>query len=147
MRTPFRFRRMFTNLAGPVTVTVLLLAAGCEGGPGGLFADWQPPGAASSLDQQHISYRERYQTERDPDALRWLLAHRIQQGMTVGDVNEALGQEGEREFDDLHLKTKGGSYRASDVAYRWGPDSRGRSVYLFFRDGRLVNFRPGEYVE
>lgn len=133
--------RCWRPLFGCVAIVIIL--AGCEGGPGNVFTGRQTPqGKADSA-----TYRERYLSDRDPEALEWLLGHVVQQGMTVGDVGEALGQHGEREFDDRSLKTGGHHYRATDVAYRWGPDSNGRTVYLFFRDDKLLNFDPDQFRE
>jgi hypothetical protein len=123
--------------------TIVIFLAGCEGGPGSIFTGLQSPQRTADS----ATYRQRYLTNRDPEALRWLMGNAIQQGMTVGDVSEALGQEGEREFDDHRLKTGGHHYRATDVAYRWGPDSNGHAVYLFFRDDKLLNFDPEQFRE
>lgn len=85
-------------------------------------------------------YRTRYQTERDPDAMRWLLRHEVAAGMTLEEVNEAIGEEGAREYNDRHIKTSAGRFRQTDEVYRWGPDANGRSIYLVFRDDQLVWF-------
>jgi hypothetical protein len=96
------------------------------------------------VDPREETYRRRFQVDGDPEAMQWLLANRVQNGMSVNDINQVLGDEGEREFNDQFLKSNGGTYRASDVIYRWGPDKTGRSVYLGFRDGHLANFNPDE---
>jgi len=94
------------------------------------------------------SYREKFLREKDPEALRWLLENRIHSGMTVGDVDQIIGENGEREYKDRWIKSDGeGNYRASDRVYRWGPDNLGRSIYLVFRDGQLVNFDPHAYAD
>ena len=95
--------------------------------------------------RDEIKYRERFRTDRDPEAMRWLLANRVRSGMTAADINGLLGDTGEREFNDRWLKTNGGLYRSGDVVYRWGPDNEGHSVYLVFREDRLVNFDPKEF--
>jgi hypothetical protein len=91
-------------------------------------------------------YRERFLTERDPEALRWLLSNRIHNEMTVTEVANVLGEKGERRFDDREYKTNGGFYQTTDVGYQWGPDKNGHSVVLFFRDGKLVHFDPAEFL-
>ena len=65
--------------------------------------------------------------------------------MRVAEIGEVIGEEGERVFNDRQIKTRGGHYRATDTTYRWGPDSGGRSVYLIFRDGALLNYDPEEF--
>ena len=141
MWTSFRFWR-------PIgCATIVIFLSGCEGGPGSIFTGLQAPQGKVDSDSSIATYRQRYLTDRDPEALGWLLGNAIQQGMTVGDVSDVLGQEGEREFDDRRLKTGGHHYRATDVAYRWGPDSNGRAVYLFFRDDKLLNFDPEQFRE
>ncbi len=93
------------------------------------------------------AFRREYQETHSAAAMQWLLANCVHSGMTLEEVNRVLGEEGVREYDDLPIKTNGGFYRADDVVYRWGPDNQGHSVYLVFRDGRLVNFDPDEFRE
>jgi hypothetical protein len=130
-----------------VPVVLLLVLAGCEGGPARGFAGLRPASGGPSAEKTELEYRQQYQTERDPQALGWLLANRIRQGVSVGDVNEVLGQDGEREFDDLKLKAGNPAYRADDIAYRWGPDNEGRAIYLLFRDDKLLNYDPKQFAD
>jgi hypothetical protein len=130
-----------------VPAMFLLVLVGCEGGPTGNFAGRRSASGGASAEKTEQEYRRQYQAERDPQALGWLLANRIRQGMSVGEVNEFLGQDGEREFDDRKLKTGNPAYRADDIAYRWGPDSGGRAVYLLFRDGKLLNYDPQQFAD
>jgi hypothetical protein len=95
--------------------------------------------------RDEVEYRDRYLTTKDPAALRWLLEHRIHSGMSVADVNLVLGEDGERQYNDQWIKTKGGYYRTGDEVYHWGPDNEGRGLYLVFRDEQLVNFDPEDY--
>lgn len=90
-------------------------------------------------------YRERFQVDRDPAAFNWLLNHRVRTGMTLSEVSEALGDSGEEFSGSQDLKKGASEYQATDVAYRWGPDAQGRSVILFFRDGRLIQFNPNDF--
>ncbi len=90
-------------------------------------------------------YRERFQVERDPAAFNWLLRHRVRTGMSVGEVSEALGDAGEEFSNSQALKKNANEYQTTDIAYRWGPDSKGRSVILFFRDGKLIQFNPNDF--
>lgn len=90
-------------------------------------------------------YREQFQVDRDPVAFNWLLRNRVRTGMTVGEVSEALGDSGEEFLNSQGLKKNANEYQTTDVAYRWGPDSQGRSVILFFRDGKLIQFNPNDF--
>lgn len=91
------------------------------------------------------SYRTKFQTERDPKALDWILQNRLYSGMSRVSVEKEFGEEGEFQETSKWLKATGGTFRTSDEAYRWGPDSDGRSVYLIFRDDVLVNFDPKDF--
>ncbi len=83
--------------------------------------------------------RDDFQLHRDHKALYWLLANRIQTGMQLHEVEQVLGEPGERETDLSRLKSDG-VYQTTDLVYKWGPDQTGHSVVLFFRDNHLVNF-------
>ena len=102
----------------------------------------------SQVQEQDIElYRERFQTDRDPDALNWLLANAIDAGMSLSEVEQVLAEEGQHVYDDRWVKTNGGYYRSGDLVYKWNPDSRGRSIYLVFREDKLVNFNPDEFKD
>lgn len=136
------WRTAFYTVAG----ATLFLAAGCEGGISQIA--W--PGLRSPAEVEHENLtadkmRSRYQTEKDPAAIRWLLAHRVQQGMNVGQVSQILGEDGQRRYDDVALKERNVAFRVTDETYQWGPDNKGQVYVLFFRDGRLVNFNPRDY--
>ena len=130
-----------------LAMAVLLTFTGCES----LDEAGIPTPGASARAQKKVleeeSYRERYQTSRDYRSLKWLLANRVKSGMTLAEINAILGESGERIYDDLPFKTKGGNYRSSDVAYKWGPTSSGNAVVLMFRDRKLVNFDPYEFED
>lgn len=135
------------NHRQPLDVLLLLLAGlcGCES-PGWMKSLQDAFGSQSAADYRaEEQYRRKYLANRDPQALNWLLAHRIQSGMSVDDVQQVLGEEAERETNDKWIKPKQGMYRIDDEVYRFGPDHDGRSVYLAFREGRLVNFEPEEF--
>lgn len=113
------------------------VGAGCES-PGNLTSYFR-----SQTDngfEEEDAQRRKYQASRSHGAMRWLLANRLQPGMSYNEVCGVLGEEGVREFNDNWLKTKGGNYRVDDIAYKFGPDDRGQSVYLVFREDALVNF-------
>ena len=92
-------------------------------------------------------HRQNYQSTRDPDDLRWILANRISSGMSVSEVARMIGEEGRRLHDDTWIKKGGGHYQSGDEAWKWEQDRNGQSLILVFREGRLVNFDPADYVE
>lgn len=85
-----------------------------------------------------------YKTDGDAEALNWLLRNEIRQGMPIADVNQILGEDGERQYDAGWVKNNG-SFRVDDEVYKWGPDSDGQSIYLVFRNGHLTNYDPSQF--
>jgi hypothetical protein len=124
------------------------IACGCE-----VLDEAGVPGMDRFIDRaaaqkETAKHRELFATEGNPESFRWLLANRIEQGMSVSDINTLFGISGERVVNDGWLKNKqGGRYRQGDVSFKWGSTSDGKSVYLIFRDDHLVNFNPDEYLE
>ena len=130
---------------GTLVLSFILLSAGCEtmhnaGIPG--FESFAKPDIEAQKAAAH--HRDEYQQSHDHNSLYWLLAHKIASGMTLNEVEAAIGESGERELDTSRV-AKGGSYQITDLVYKWGPDSSGFSVVLFFRDGRVYNFNPHDY--
>lgn len=124
----------------------------------GLSAGCETSGWAQKLEQAFSSrphstsgdeerHRRKYMGNHDRQALYWLLRHRIQSGMSYGDVCRILGEEGTRESKDNWIKSNGGNYQVGDDAYAFGPDSDGQTLYLLFRDDKLVNFDPTEFSD
>lgn len=95
----------------------------------------------STLNDTADEMRDRVQRDRDPDAIKWLLRHRVRPGMSLGDVKQILGEDGERIFDDARYKNRG-TFRQTDRTYKWGPFSDSSTIVLIFRDGKLFNFDP-----
>ena len=130
---------------------LLAIAAGCES-TAGLGA--RGTGAKQRADAQpfdsplaeEVHYRTEYQSQRSKQAMRWLMSHRIQSGMSREEVAHVLGEDGEIEHDDRWIKGNVGVYHVDDVTWCFGPDSEGHSVYLVFRDNRLINFDPKDYT-
>jgi hypothetical protein len=91
--------------------------------------------------------RTKYQTEQSSEAVRWLLSHKVRQGMSLQDVAAILGEEGAPVDADNWIKNDAVGYQVGDETYRWGPDDRGNSYYLVFRHNKLVNFDPAEFAE
>lgn len=90
--------------------------------------------------------RENFAVHRDHEAMYWLLTHKIDNGMKLAEVADVFGEQGEYTDQYKRLKTDGKT-QSTDSAYRWGPDSKGYSAVLFFRDGRVVNFDRRDYAE
>jgi hypothetical protein len=65
--------------------------------------------------------------------------------MSYDDVRHVLGEDGTHEERDRWLKTKGINIRIDDDVYSFGPDSDNRTLYLFFREDRLINFDPTDF--
>jgi len=101
--------------------------------------------SGKEMARKESEYRLRYLTKGDPEAMRWLLGHRLETGMSLAEVNKVFGQDGVEETDDGWIKKHSSRYRRSDESYGWGPDSQGKSVYLVFRNEQLVNFDPAEF--
>ena len=56
-----------------LVLTVVLSLAGCEGGPAASLTSMRPATKERTAGQLENKYRQQYLTERDPDALQWLL--------------------------------------------------------------------------
>jgi hypothetical protein len=125
-------------------LAAITAAGGCQSVAESSSRKWAKMGDQDAPVRTLQSERGRYQADRDPAAMRWLLAHQIQSHMTVADINNVFGEDGTRVYDDAWLK-KGNGYRTDDVVFRWGPDKNGRNIYLVFREKRLINFDPKEY--
>lgn len=140
-----RMLRWSDGFPSPAGISLLVcLFAGCAGvnlQDALLGASSRPAATAAEISERRTAYL----IDRDPAAFRWLLSTQLENGMSVTAVSDVLGEQGELYTDDRELKTHGGQYHQTDVAYRWGPDSRGRSVILLFRDGKLIHFDPAEF--
>lgn len=134
MTKPMNHSRWIAFLCG------ISLLHGCESPAWvrSLSESFSMPGDATYRLEE--SYRRDYQSTRSRKAMHWLLANRIDTGMTYGEVCQILGQDGDREYVDRWLKEKGSTFRVDDAIYRFGPDDEGHSYYLAFRDDRLVNY-------
>ena len=89
--------------------------------------------------------RSEFEETKAAESLRWLLGHGVTQGMSLDEVNEVVGERGERVYEDQWLKKGNTRVWREDETYRWGPDDEGKVVYLFFREGHLVNFSQKDY--
>jgi len=132
-------------LAGALFLISWLTAAGCGALNGTGIASLDSVTREKKEIRGEESHRRRFREDSDPEAMRWLLGHRVAQGMSLADVNQVFGVQGVREVSDRWLKASNGLYHEGDVVYKWGPDNNGRTVYLAFREGHLVNFDPAEY--
>src|SRR5262245_52836860 len=88
-------------------------------------------------------HRREYIANHSRKSMRWLLRHCVKAGMSYEQVCHALGTEGERDHDPA-LKTGNLNVRIDDEVYSFG-DSEGRTLKLFFREDRLINFDPADF--
>ncbi|MGE3316026.1 MAG: hypothetical protein AB7O26_13005 [Planctomycetaceae bacterium] len=128
-----------------LSVATLLIANGCGTLNGTGVASLDGFTREKGTIREEDTQRRRFVEERDPEAMRWLLANRVRTSMTIEDVNEVFGEPGVREYGDRWIKKSNGLYHEGDVIYKWGPDNEGQTIYLAFRDGHLVNFEPEDY--
>lgn len=130
-----------------LSLLCLFALAGCES-PNGLkgLESANPFWSKPNLHGQEEKYRKEYQTNRNRKAMRWLLANRIESGMSLGDVNAVLGEQGIYDETAGFLK-RGNAYRVDDKVFHFGPDDHGQAVYLIFRENKLVNFEPERYAD
>ena len=133
-----------SNFPAAVLITALLIG-GCTtlhnaGVPGlDIYVREDPKAIAFEKEQ-----REKFMVDRDHKAFYWLLSHQIANGMTLHEVEEILGGAGEYISDIDYSKTTG-SHQLTDVAYKWGPDNKGRSVIIFFRENHVSNYEQKDY--
>ena len=130
-----------SGLRSVLLLTMWLSVCGCETANLAKLFEPQP---VPDFKAEETNRRD-YQSTRSRKALRWLLANRIQPGLSYREVCTMLGEEGIQEYNANWLKTKGGNYRIDDTAYKFGPDDKGQSVYLVFRDDCLVNFNADSF--
>jgi hypothetical protein len=125
-------------------VALFQVACGCESLTGN-----QPLFSSPEYDHeaQAESHRSRFLKDREPADMNWLLANVVRSGMSRGEISQTLGEDGKRVRDDARFKRNGGHYRENDTIWKWGPDNKGQSIFLAFRDGKLVNFDPDEFSE
>lgn len=87
--------------------------------------------------------RAAYIEHHNREDLYWLLQNCVTTGMGVHEVAAVVGETPELEPHSQWLKQA--DFRVDDKVYKFGPDSQGQSVYLLFREGRLINHNPDEY--
>ena len=128
---------------------ILFACSGCD--TLGLLGKAGVPGFESYVkpDPEALAFerrkREDFVLNRSHKALFWLLSHRVESGMRLSEVEQILGEAGEDVSDQSYQKKSQGLHEQTDDAFKWGPDSEGKSVVLFFRDGNLANFNPKDY--
>lgn len=89
-------------------------------------------------------HRQEFVLNHSHESLYWLLSHKVSNGMNLQDVEAVLGGPGEQtnDFDSVNPE---GLHQRTDVAYKWGPDKKGCSVVIWFRDGHVANYNPKDY--
>lgn len=136
-------RTTAARTVGLLATLLSICAAGCQ-----LWQDRPRTFAEADTDLQTANKKqEEFRETASPDAIRWLLTHEVEQGMTLDAVEQAIGQPGSLVVNDGMYKRNDVRIRESDKTYRWGPDSEGQTWILFFRGNRLTNFDPADFVK
>lgn len=125
----------------------VLAAVGCESVLRTIKLPGGPPTIAELRAEAQLAdkQRKRFRRALDPAAFRWLLANRVRSGMTLGEVNRELGQDGNRRYEDAQFKARNIGVQRTDETWEWGPDKEGTTYILFFRNDRLTGFDPSQY--
>lgn len=123
------------------TAALIVLASGCD-----TLDESGVPGMSNFIDRsderrQLAEMRDQYQRDRSPEALQWLMRHHVRTGMSPSAISEILGEAGQPEPASSPV-LKQGAFRQGDAVYRWGPDAESRSIFLVFRNDRLINYDP-----
>lgn len=129
-----------TILATLLTIAIGMI--GCESFRAPLARMMNGPGATIAEAEER---RDAFRSDGDPDAIRWLLANEVSNGMPLTDVETTLGLAGEPVHDASWKSSGGTRFQVTDTVYKWGPDAEGRAYYLVFRDDLLVNYDRREY--
>jgi hypothetical protein len=119
-----------------LTLLLLPLAVGCESFRSPLAKTTRGNGDSEEMRARQAAYR----LEGDNEAIRWLLANRVESGMTLDEVESALGTDGEPVAGAAFKNRGGNQFHVTDEVYKWGPDSAGQAYYLVFRENLLFNF-------
>jgi hypothetical protein len=141
MATMHQTTGMTGFLAAALSAIVL---AGCESPSWTRSLDESFGAAEQDRPRTEEEHRREYAASHSRKSMRWLLGHGVKPGMSYEQVCRVLGVEGERDPDPA-LKTTGNlNVRIDDEVYSFG-DSEGRTLKLFFRDDRLINFDPADF--
>jgi hypothetical protein len=133
------------GISGPLCAWLAALAlTGCESPSWTHALNESFNAKAEGGPQTEEQHRREYIANHNRKSMRWLLAYRVRPGMSYDQVRHILGEEGELETN-RSLKTGGVNVRVDDDVYAFGPDSEGRSLKLFFREDRLINFNPEDF--
>ncbi len=104
-------------------------------------------GSKASTEDELLAeeHREKFLADGDADSIRWLLVHRVKQGMSRDEVAREIGVPGERQRHVPWKDAGGTSFQVTDHVYKWGPDEKGHAYPLVFRNNLLVNYDPRDY--
>ena len=84
------------SICGVCATALLLFGLGC-----GSVLQNAGFGRSATIEIDPADQRLAYQTDGDPQALRWLLRNEVRQGMTIADVNQTLGEDGTIQYLSL----------------------------------------------
>jgi len=131
------------RLAISFLVGLSLVSSGCELAGGSANLIEQLAGRPVVSKEEQARHRAAYVEHHKRSDLYWLMQHCVTTGMGVHEVAGVIGETPELEPQSHWLKQ--GDFRIDDKVYKFGPDNEGQSIYLVFREGRLINHNPEEY--
>lgn len=162
VRERFFVPMMLRGVCGAVMgmVCVTLCASGCSNPVSKMmFTNHKNRNPAMSMEKQQErseeqAHRAKYQSTRSSADLEWLMKNRIENGLTQKSVNNILGQKGKPAESGSEIAQLGGSTESKkegetgkDGTYVYGPDDKGRTYRLTFRNSRLVDYNPVTAME
>jgi hypothetical protein len=139
MRERFKSARSFCACIAVVTF------AGCESPEWTRSLNDSFSAADKSGPKTEEEHRDEYAATHSPASMRWLLGHCVEMGMSYKRVCHIMKEDGTPVTGDNRVLSGGGNYRVGDEVYAFGPDTNGKTVYLVFREDRLVNFDRSEF--
>ena len=103
------------------------------------------------------TYGQKYCQTSSTESLRLAMLHEIKPGMTTQEVQQKIGTgerpEGKqhdravkivRYFNDRYPEKYPDGFQDTDVIFSY-PSDQGLTVYLQYRDNRLINHDPAEF--
>jgi len=154
-RSVLKFGKLSLSGACAIGVVLAFALAGCSNPVSKMmFTNHKQRNPAMAPEKQRErgeeqAHRANYRSTRSSEDLDWLMRNRIENGLTLESVNNILGEKGERTDagDEDGIAQAGGASESKDGTYEYGPDDKGRSYRLTFRNSRLVEFNPSLAAE
>ena len=134
-------QRMMFELCGICLAALVFAGCGSPDWTRTMNDSFKFQDSSKAVEEKH---RQDYVATHSRKAMRWLLSHCVDTGMSLDQVCNIMGEEGILEMHDRAFKSHGGNYHLDDEMYSW-KDNEGRAIYLGFRDNRLVNFDRADF--